>query len=173
MLLFRRLLLLWLLMLWQGGFTFYSAVVVPIGTEVLGSAENQGWITRRVTNSLNAVAVPALLVWAWDLAADPAPTRPRRLGHWLLWTSLALLLVALAGLHVWMDGLLDADEFRVLDRPTFRTLHRWYLWLSTVQWAGSIVLSLGTLQAWRASDVWRAELAVAREPDSSGAMGPQ
>jgi hypothetical protein len=33
----RRFLLLTALVFWQGGFTFYGAVVVPIGSEILGS----------------------------------------------------------------------------------------------------------------------------------------
>ena len=46
----RRLLLLIGLMFWQGGFLFYAAVVVPVGTRVLGSETEQGFITQSVTN---------------------------------------------------------------------------------------------------------------------------
>ena len=51
--LLRRLLVLAAFAFWQGGFTFYAAVVVPVGTEVLGSSMEQGSITRRVTVYLN------------------------------------------------------------------------------------------------------------------------
>src|SRR5947209_19521490 len=81
----RGFLLLWLLMFWLGGFTFYAAVVVPIGTEVLGSAADQGWITRRVTPWLNVAGAVALAGWAWDIAADPSATRLRQYLRWLLW----------------------------------------------------------------------------------------
>ena len=54
MVLLRRLLLLWSLMFWLGGFTFYASIVVPIGTRVLGnSSRRQGFITREVTRQLN------------------------------------------------------------------------------------------------------------------------
>ena len=45
----RRFLVVQALLLWQGGFLFYAAFVVPAGTEVLGSAAAQGAITVRAT----------------------------------------------------------------------------------------------------------------------------
>jgi hypothetical protein len=38
----RRFLVLAAVMFWQGGFTFYEAVVVPVGSEILGSHQDQG-----------------------------------------------------------------------------------------------------------------------------------
>jgi hypothetical protein len=151
MLLFRRLLLLWTLLFWQGGFMFYGTVVVPIGTEAFG-AEEQGWITRRVTNGLNLAAIPPLAVWAWELAADPADRRRRQTARWLLWALLVVTLIGLAGLHEAMDGQLDLERSRILNRAAFREFHRWYLRVSTLQWAGCVALSYLTLQVWRNRD---------------------
>jgi len=151
MVLLRRLLLLLLLMFWQGGFTFYAAVVVPIGTDRLGSIQ-QGTITRQVTNAINVAGAVALSAWAWDIAADPARARNRQQVRWVLWVSLALLLAALVWLHPRLDALFDAENLRVLDMDTFTVLHRWYLWLGTGQWAGAIVLIFSTLQTWRDTD---------------------
>jgi hypothetical protein len=161
MVLFRRLLLLLLLMFWQGGFTFYASVVVPIGTDLLGSAIKQGTITRQVTDWMNVAGAVALSAWAWDIAADPARTPNRQRARWLLWISLALLLAALVWLHPRLDALFDAENLRLLDLDAFTVLHRWYLWLGTAQWAGGIVLIFSTLHTWRASDRGAAPLAAA------------
>jgi hypothetical protein len=67
MTLVRRWLLLWALMFWQGGFTSYGGVVVPVGSAVLGSEQEPGFITRSVTNYLNLAGAVALAVWGWDL----------------------------------------------------------------------------------------------------------
>ena len=152
MALLRRLLLLLLLMFWQGGFTFYAAVVVPIGTDLLGLPINQGVITRQVTNWLNVAGAVALAAWAWDIAADPARARTCQRARWLLWITLALLLAALVWLHPRLDALFDAENLHIEDQGAFTVLHRWYLWLGTVQWAGAIVLIFSTLQTWRDAD---------------------
>jgi len=39
---------------WWGGLTFYAAIVVPIGTELIGASE-QGFVTQQVTQWHNAV----------------------------------------------------------------------------------------------------------------------
>jgi hypothetical protein len=148
MVLIRRFLLLWLLMFWLGGFTFYAAVVVPIGTEKLGSPLHQARITQPVTNWLNLAGAIALAAWAWDLSL----MRRHRWWRWLLWLALVLLLAALIALHPWMDALLDLANGEVYDLPTFTVLHRVYLWISTVQWGGAIVLSYATLRGWRDAD---------------------
>ena len=49
----RRFLVLIALFFWQGGFTFYAAVVVPVGQQVLHSHLRQGFVTQQVTNYLN------------------------------------------------------------------------------------------------------------------------
>jgi hypothetical protein len=152
MVLLRRLLLVWLLMFWLGGFTFYAAVVVPIGTDVLGSPMNQGAITQQVTNWLNVAGAAALAGWAWDVAANPAPSRRRQATRWALWALMSLLLVVLAILHRRLDALFDVDELFVSDEQAFRTLHRAYLWVTTVQWGTGILLSYSTLRAWCDAD---------------------
>jgi hypothetical protein len=148
----RRFLVLVLLMFWQGGFTFYASVVVPIGTEVLGSAREQGWITRRVTVWLNVAGLAALAALGWDIAADRDPVRLRRWLRCLTWLLMAASLVGLLWLHERLDSLLDLENLRILSRPTFRAWHRWYLWISTAQWAGGLLALLLMLGAWRASN---------------------
>ena len=128
---------------WQGGFTFYAAVVVPIGTEVLGSPMEQGAITRRVTVYLNVAGTVALLLFAADNVVTLDSAKWRRMVRWLAWVGMAATLGVLVWLHPRMSELLDASALR-----EFRGHHRWYLWISTVQWGFGVVYLVLTLWSW-------------------------
>lgn len=148
---FRRFLVLAALMFWQGGFTFYASVVVPVGQEVLGSHQDQGFITRQVTDYLNLAGALCLLPLAWDAAVSRDEGR-RRWFRWISWIGMATILAILVWLHGRLDALLDLVNNTILDYQTFRTGHRVYLWLSTFQW-GFCLLYMGlTLMAWREED---------------------
>jgi hypothetical protein len=150
--LLRRFLALAALFFWQGGFTFYASVVVPVGQDVLHGHLEQGFVTRRVTVFLNLSGLVALPVLTWELWAAPDPASWRRRLRWLLWLALGLTLVALYLLHARLDALLDPDDLDISDRKTFGPLHRLYLWTSTLQWACGIGYLLLTLASWRAED---------------------
>src|SRR5437868_7896969 len=105
---FRRFLVLVALIFWQGGFTFYSAVVVPVGQEVLGSHVAQGLVTRHVTNYLNLAGAFALLPLAWDTWASGIRGRWRRF-RWSVWAGMAVTLVVLIWLHLGLDALMDNE----------------------------------------------------------------
>jgi hypothetical protein len=145
----RRLLLLWIFMFWQGGFLFYGAIVVSIGSDVLGNDFAQGLITRRVAVALNVTGLAVLLAWIWDLVSERETRLKRR---WATWAFLMVTVAALAWLHPQMDALIDADHDKLRDGSLFRHLHRWYLRVSTAQWLASIAFTLWTLQNWRATD---------------------
>jgi hypothetical protein len=153
MTLVRRWLLLWALMFWQGGFTFYGGVVVPVGSAVLGSEREQGFITRKVTNYLNLAGAVALAVWGWDLSAMRRMSPGGRWLRWAIWAGLVLSLALLVWIHPRLDELLDPEDVKVLDRHRFRSLHERYLIVSTVQWAGCLLLTALTIRAWRDEDV--------------------
>src|SRR5947209_11754789 len=85
----RRSLVLAALMFWQGGFTFYAAVVVPLASAELGHLQ-QGFITRHVAWYLNLAGAVALLVLAWDAAATG--TGWLRHGRWLTLAGMAAAL---------------------------------------------------------------------------------
>jgi hypothetical protein len=153
MTLVRRWLLLWALLFWQGGFMFYGGVVVPVGSAVLGSERAQGFITRSVTNYLNLAGAVALAVWGWDLTAMPGTSTRGRRFRWAIWAGLVLSLVVLIWLHPRLDELLVPQGAIVLDQHRFRSLHERYLIVSTVQWAGCLLLTALTIWAWRDEDV--------------------
>jgi hypothetical protein len=144
----RRVLVLVAFAFWQGGFAFYTAVVVPLGTEVLGSAAAQGFITRRVSYWMNVAGAVALLPLGWDVLA----TAPYRRWRAVFWLVLVALLVGLFAMHPRLDALLDAQAERVLDRRAFGLQHRLYLWLSTVQFFAGVAYLVLTPLAWRAAD---------------------
>jgi hypothetical protein len=148
----RRFLVLLTWLFWQGGFTFYAAVVVPIGTEVLGTPEKQGWITRRVTDYLNLAGLVAVVVLGWDLAVSGDPSVWRRRLRWAMWGLLTATLAALAWLHGRLVALINLAQRSIVDYSAFRLRHRWYLWLSTLQWFCGLASAWWMLRAWQAED---------------------
>src|SRR4051794_2145510 len=92
----RRFLVLIALMFWQGGFTFYAAVVVPIGQEVVPIA--QPFITRQVAPWINIAGAVTLLILAADMIGVgwSAPWTQRL--RWLTWLGMAVAL----GVLVWL-----------------------------------------------------------------------
>ena len=149
---FRRFLLLQALLLWQGGFVFYSAVVVPIGTDLLGSASAQGEITALVTVWLNRIGLVFLAVLAWDVSATRDPVARRIVVRQTLGVVAALLLLLLFYLHDLMNYFLDPTGRTIAMRRPFRVAHIVYLCTSTVHWGIGLALAWLTLAAWRAED---------------------
>lgn len=152
MIIFRRLLVLFALMFWQGGLMFYGGVVIPVGSEILGSHREQSHVTRAVTHYLHAAGAVALTLLLWDGLAEREQRRYRRYAWWLLWSVLVLLL----GGQVWLHGLLDAffteDTWQIADPTYFQRLHQGYLLISTIQWLGVLILLGLVLQSWRDKD---------------------
>jgi hypothetical protein len=151
LLLLRRFLVLAVLFFWQGGFTFYASVVVPVGQHVFGHLR-QGFITRQVTVYLNVAGAVALAVLLGDLllAGDGAVWRRR--GRWFLWAGMLACLLFLFWLHGRLDELLVPKGFLIRDGEAFRPRHRLYLWISTVQWALGLLYLVFILASWRAED---------------------
>ena len=136
---------------WLGGFTFYAAVVVPTGTDWLGGAVAQGFITQAVTIRLNILGVGTLAALLWNALATRVRGRLRAslvLTLALLATTLALLFA----LHPALDRLLDRGARAVLDEPRFYALHRAYLLTSTVQWVAGLAHLGLVISAWRRED---------------------
>ncbi|MFO0845312.1 MAG: hypothetical protein U0797_23500 [Gemmataceae bacterium] len=152
MVLVRRFLVLIALMFWQGGFTFYVSVAVPIGTAVLGSALRQGFITRQVTGWLNVSAAVALAVLAAELALCHEASRWRKWSRAVLWAFMLACQVQLFRLHAILDAMMEEKGRLVLDPEAFYPIHRVYLWTHTAQWAAGLVFVAVTLLAWRAED---------------------
>lgn len=133
---FVRITLLLAFATWWGGFTFYSSVVIPVGSEILGSARTQGFVTQVVTHWLNVAAALTIFMLALDLWLN---RQSRKTKNFILeigiTIGLMLCLTALVFLHPQMDELINAAGETILDEAKFYKIHRVYLWVSTVQWA--------------------------------------
>ena len=144
MILFRRFFVLAVLMFWLGGLTFYGAVVIPIGRLTIGQP-SQSLITRQVAWVLNLSAAVLLLPLAWDQCTSLVRSRRR----WLVWLGFGLCIPPLHGLHMQMSAMMDGAPSPF---ETFSTVHRLYLWLSTLQWVLAVVYLALMLRAWRRED---------------------
>mgnify|MGYP001027684021 CR=1 FL=1 len=146
----RRMILLLSLMFWQGGFMFYGGVVVPIGTKILGSGTEQGFITQPVTNYLNLAGAVCLILWLEHLWHE------RRQGvsgiEWLTWGFATLTLAGLAGIHLRMDRLLNVESTSVLDHAAFGGYHKMYIGTSTLQWLASVLMLFLAILRWSRRD---------------------
>src|SRR5262249_36245318 len=119
------------------------AVVVPIGTEVLGSPAEQGFITRRVAVWINVLGTGALALFFLDWL----PRRGwARLG---IWVGLASLQVVLFLVWPRMDSYLDPENYSFLDHCAFRFWHKLYLWVFTAQWFLGLIHTWLLLRGWQ------------------------
>ena len=122
--------------LWFGGFAFYVSFVVPIGTEVLGSAFEQGMITRQVTVVLNYVGIIAVSLMVVDAISSWKAERSKvKFVQFGLVCFITLMLLVLFWLHPKIDAFVDTQSQDIVgDYDQFYFLHRLYLWASTFQW---------------------------------------
>src|SRR5579871_4883377 len=150
MLLLRRFLVLVALMFWLGGFTFYAGVVVPIGRDVLGSAQSE--VTRHVSFYLNLSAALAMIPLGWENLTARDPVRRRTIIRWLCCAAVLATVVGLVWLRTELVNLLDQSASGELPKGHFRMGHRAYLWISTVQWGAGVIYTVSTIRAWRAED---------------------
>lgn len=118
---------------WFGGLTFYMAVVVPIGGDIIGS-DVQGEITSVVTGYINVASM---------LAACLMYFRGRKLdSKVIVWSAIMILLssIVLVWLRLQLLARMDApDDLTDATSPwfselSFYTIHRVYLWITTAQW---------------------------------------
>lgn len=150
----RRLIVLFLLASWWGGFTFYALAVIPSGSQVLHSNLRQGFITQRVTMKLNLLGAVTI---AAALTEVLAARQRARVFHFLLsaWLICLASQMSLFCLHIRMDALLDSARMTILDQDGFDFLHQVYLWPATIGWMASGAI-LGFL-AWPGNapcDTW-------------------
>jgi hypothetical protein len=139
-------------MFWQGGFLFYSAVVVPVARSRPETKEVQPLVTRDVTRYLNFVGVFAIVVLGWDALATTDPSRRRQGLRVVSCVVLAVALGALFWLHPKLSELMDGGGQTIKPGSTLYPLHRVYLLFSTLQWFICLTSVWLMLSAWRVED---------------------
>ena len=107
----RRFLVLIALMFWQGGFTFYAAVVVPIGQDVVGNgnATFHHAPGRGMAQCFRGRG-PGGAGAGHDRHGDTAPWTHRF--RWLMWFGMAIALGVLVWLYPHIDQYLDLERGR-------------------------------------------------------------
>ena len=154
----RRYLSLCALLFWQGGFTFYAAVVIPIAGRVLHpNLHLRARITDGATFWLNWAGVVVLALFLWDLAVTTDPSRLRRRLRGGAWAVLFVTLAALFFLHSWLESLDPAEGKGPADTATFFLVHSLYIWVSTAQWVAALLYLGVAVRAWRVEDSPRQE----------------
>lgn len=115
-----------LLCIWWGAFTFYAGVVINVGMQVLGSHTEMGFITQAVTGYMNFISLPIFIFTVYSFRAEKR--------FFIAALLLVFLQVVLFFVHLELDNLLDFGQRIVLSKAMFYSLHRIYLWTSTVIW---------------------------------------
>lgn len=116
-------------------FTFYSAVVVPIGTDLFDPM-HQGLITRQVTVWLNLLTGVYVVSHLAELLILPSSRY-----QWILWGLISASLIGLLILHPMLDELILPDQTGITSKREFYSLHRSYLWVNTLSWvAGGFLI---------------------------------
>ena len=150
----RRCLVLVLVALWFGGFTFYASVVIhSSGPKVFADHRAIGFLTQEVTRWLNFLGVLTLLALLWNaLAVWPEDRRWLRWGLSGSWLVMIVTLVMLYGLHGTMDQMLDLPNRRIHDKPHFHELHETYEMVATTQWLAMLLHLWCMVATWRHFD---------------------
>jgi hypothetical protein len=156
--LLRQFALLLSLMFWQGGFLFYSSVVIPAGANILRSETEQGFITQSVTNYLNLAGGVCLGIWLINLVLDANLRCWSARAAWTVWLLLVLGLCALGMIHVRMDDALDFSDHVVINDQGFYALHRIYLLVSSLQLVGALGLVIYMMKRWQFPQTASAEV---------------
>ena len=138
--------------LWLGGFTVYTAFIIPIGHRQLSSGRF-GFVTGQVTTVLNVLSAVAALALLINLFLERGQIGGRL--RWALigtWITIVAAVLVLVVLHTKLDGLLDYKSREVSSPDRFHSLHERYELFATLQWAAGLFHLGFLLVGWRRSD---------------------
>lgn len=124
--------------LWFGGFTFYTACVVRVGSKVVGGL-TQGYITKQVTEVLEILAAIMAVGVALDIATSwKSVGRWMRISQCTAWLTMAGSTVGIIFIHHNMNALLDASTMAKPNHDLFSPFHQAYQFISTCLWIATV-----------------------------------
>ena len=121
-----------ILSLWWGAFTFYSAIVVPMGMKVLGSHPQMGMITQEVTVYLNIFSFILFIIYAYSLRYESDKTGG--LVKQIMAITVVACQILLFLIHAYLSDLINVENQKVFNSSNFYFLHRLYLIIETIIW---------------------------------------
>jgi hypothetical protein len=120
------------LSIWWGGFTFYAAIVIPVGMKVLGSHTEMGFITQQVTIYINFFSLISFIFYGYCLKNEAFTEK--KLVEEIIVISLIGFQLLLFLLHHYQTDLLNFENHKIINRDNFYLLHRIYLIVETLIW---------------------------------------
>ncbi len=144
MILFRRYLVTLALLMWLGGFLFYSTIVIPIGRSVLRPPSHQTFVTREVTKIVDYFGAASMVILLWDTMA----TRSHRKSRGILWIGMTLTVAALAWVRVHLASYMDPETMTITDREAIRPYHLGYIIIGGAQMILGLIYIGVTLRSW-------------------------
>ena len=124
---------------WLGGFTFHALVVIPAGHDLLGS-RTIGFVTQRVTETLNVAGVATVALLLFNLVLEwRGRSMLQRLALAFTCILLAATLFLQFGLHSKISSTLESSSRSIRDQSEFRRLHTAYERAAMVQWFSGLI----------------------------------
>ena len=164
MIVFLRILLVFIVALFWGGLTFYTGFVVPISHTLLDSHMDGGLITQQVTVVLQWLATVSVVLMAMN--GFVVRRKHSRLGSALLICTsiLACTVIGLFFVHQYLDSVIDVAAREITDYEAFDTGHRFYNRFTTVEWLATVVYLILTAIAWKTVDSQTANSQTSEKP---------
>lgn len=164
MIVFLRILLVFVVALFWGGLTFYTGFVVRISHALLDNPMDGGLITQQVTVVLQWLAAISVVLMA--INGFVIRRRHSMLGTALLVCTsiLACSVVGLFFVHQYLDSVIDVAAREITDYEAFDARHRYYNQFTTIEWLATVVYLALNVVAWKTIDSSIAKSPAAKSP---------
>jgi hypothetical protein len=118
---------------WVGGFSFYIAVVVPVGGAEIGP-DLQGLVTAQITMVINIGGLIFGFAWLLPHWQPNSWTRYRQFCA----STLVLISGWLCFHRLDVIAEMDGRSVSIFQGWSFYGIHRFYIWLTLLQWLAAL-----------------------------------